>query len=296
MKKLLLAMTLITSTPYAFSEADSQCRQLYEKHCGAKKTDSCFKMNMRGQQLERPDSDVVEEIKEKRFEILKQARVFGVNPRAIVSSLISVNIVKAEGIGEVITKMILREDENSIGIGYGIGRLTADQFGELEKFSSKYSPRVVNPQNKTIKLRNPIQVKKLIHSGEADIEYTVAFLKQRQLAYEKGGFDIGNDIPLMSTIYGLPSVENRVRTHKNRGTKPSFNTWGVISICHKDLIDEILGSEEISKKSKLQLGQREPRYNDPSVLRDVEENLKDSSSTDNQIEHSRATSNGGIEN
>ncbi len=243
-------------------------------------------MHMEGQYLERPDSDVIDDIKNKKDEILKQARIFGVNPRAVVASLITVNTLRPERMGESIKKFISKPNDSSKGLKFGIGRFEEEEFEGLEKYSAKFSPRITNPQNKSVKYRTNLEIKKLMDDGKADIEYAVAHLKRRLMIYESAGFEIGNNIPMMSTIYGLPSVANRVSTHVKKGTKPKINAWGVVSVCQEHIIDEILGSETKKKLSDSRYGQHEPKWDDPGVLREDEENLKGYSSFGSSRERS----------
>lgn len=296
MKLLFLSAVLLTSnSSFSSDENKSQCRDFYDQHCsGPNKPMSCFNMDMEDQNMERTDSDVIDEIKEKRDEIFKQARVFGVNPRAIVSSLIAVNTIHPEGMAESITKMLPGGDEQSREMRFGIGRIKIKEFKELEQFSAAYSPRLVNPQDKSVEYRTESEVKELIKSGKSDIEYTAARLKQRQLVYEQGGFkNVSDNIPLMSTIYGLPSVENRVRMHKFKKTNPKINTWGVVSICQDHIIDEILGTKIETAKKGSRLGEQNTKWNHEGVLTGSERFAKEVESTisDEGFNGSRATEN-----
>ena len=253
--RIIVSIFCILSTQLSLANPKSQCRRAYDEQCGSKKSESCMSLNMQGEFLEPFDEDIIEEIKEKKEEILKQANTFGVSPRAIIASIIAANTINASPWNEWFKHILYTNIKNPPAMSYGLGRLSNEKFMDIEKYSEKYIKSTV-PQNKLKE-----QSKLWAYWKKHDIRLIAAHLKQRQEIYVENGFtDITENIPVLATIYGLPSVSNRAERHKIKGTDPGINTWGVVAICQEHLVDEVLGTDKREKSKVSKLGQRDPAY------------------------------------
>jgi hypothetical protein len=248
--KKILSISFILSIQFSLANAESQCRKVYDKQCGSSNSESCMSLNMQGEFLEPFDKDIIEEIKDKKEEILKQANTFGVSPRAIIASIIAANTINASPWNEWFKHIWYTNIKNPPAMSYGLGRLSNEKFMDIEKYSEKYIKSTL-PHNKLKE-----QSKFWAYWDKHDIRLIAVHLKQRQEIYVENGFsDIAKNIPVLATIYGLPKLGNRPE-----GKQLEINTWGVVAICQEHLIDEILGTDKREKSKVSKLGQRDPAY------------------------------------
>ena len=256
MKHIFTISLIFLTSPAVLAQS---CRELFDDQCtnNSNKPMSCFEVEMDDEFMERPDDDLIDQIKEKKDEIIKQAQVFGINPRSLVASMIAANTLRPDKGFDGIAKRIYSDvKDHREGMLYGLGKIRNDHYAGLEKYAANYSPRVVDPTTKEVAYRSLTEVKNLIHSGDAEIEYAAAHLKRRQEQYEKAGFSVKDNPSLMATIYSLPTVENRIDRHKKKGTQPKIDLYGVVAKCQEHIIDEILGSDNKDKESVQWTGEK----------------------------------------
>lgn len=245
---------------------DAQWETAWKQLCSY--DDFCHRLkNPRDSSWLNPEPLQIEVLKLYRADILKAAKLYGVDPKAIVGSFLADLTIIPTHEGEIHQFLVDKARGKSpqahfpLGLVYPVAALPVE---ELAAKIEKRSPR------------KPTEVASLLNTPVGTIYYGAAVIRDAQDRYLQHGFDISQKPDVLATLYNLGKVEpkvvalegriNKAKELRAQGAspedlakagltpdvlKPRTNFFGLFLNKNAALIDEILDPSKDSVKKQI---------------------------------------------
>jgi hypothetical protein len=183
---------------------------------------------------QRLDMDVFKALQKMKPLIQAAAKLYDVDERAIVGSIMAEHSMNtsAKDVAELfLVKTGVTPTGKIFGhtFGYGLGQLHCDRAEEVEAMDARIEGRPKRDQN---------QVCQAISRPEGAIFYVAGLLRQAQDAYKSAGYDIKNDLGVLTTLYNIGRIEDRLKRTQKEGRIPKPNYFGFFVLMHEKEITE----------------------------------------------------------
>ena len=166
-------------------------------------------------------------------DIKKTAQEYQVDPRAIAGVIAAEHTLNVS----------IEDDIQNFLANYGVTSV----FGK--KFSyglGQIFPRVaieVEPLVAKVEKRKPYTRKQVVQAltkPKESLKYMAAIIKNIQNQYSKSGFDISNNIGVLTTLYNIGDIDKRLKkTPKNKKLLPNY--FGVFILTNLTDIEDCIG-------------------------------------------------------
>jgi hypothetical protein len=201
--------------------------------------------NNRDEYCDRIDNEVNREaadiLTSMRPVVHSAAKVYGVDPVTIVGSILaehSMNTgLKDIGQNALVNLGIAKNGTLDFGFfkktfTFGFGQLNFERALEAEAIAAAVEKRP---------LRTNDQVKEALMTPEGAVYYAAALVRQAQDLYLAAGYDLSEDPAVLTTLYNIGKINERLERTKKEGRLPQPNYFGAYVLKNKDRFNEIVG-------------------------------------------------------
>ena len=233
---LYFIFVVLFATPGVSFGKEQDWDEKYQDVC--KYDRRCDRIKVNGQ-WRYPREEIVVFLKEFAPAINKASEDFGVDPRAIVGSIItenSLNVSIADDIQAWLVKTRIASEGNVLGkqFSFGLGQIYLAAAMEAEPLVAKIEKRDVGSN---------IEVAEKLLNPEQSIRYVAAILRMVQDDYKEEGIDISNKPEILATLYNLGESKRRAEQTKASNKQPKVNYFGLFVEKNMEVIDDIVNSE-----------------------------------------------------
>jgi hypothetical protein len=230
---------LLSSTTYAAdtcSDIVADCKAL--KNCPM-----VDRFMVDGKPAFSPDS--IEVVKKNLDEIMEDAMLNRIDPRAFIGSILAANTVNGYSPGESFLRKLplsIASRFTNIGPFYGIGRLSINAAMEVETsaYPKKWDPTASSGRSRKV-------VAEALGTDSTALMKAGEYLRYGQEMYAKNNWSIDEKPEILATLYSMGRIEDRIEATKREGREPRINDWGALVACNADVIQKILAEAKSLK-------------------------------------------------
>ena len=179
--------------------------------------------------------------------IQEAAKEFGVDPRAIAGCILGEHSMNTDAVD--IAEDFVGSHGDTKGNLYGVGKLFGKEytfgFGQLH-FSRAKTAETLAAQVEHRSMLSDEEINKKLLTPEGAVSYAAALLKQAQDMYAKAGYDISKDPGVLTTLYNIGKIQERLDRTIQEKRLPKPNYFGFWVQLHYDELDQAIGASQKS--------------------------------------------------
>lgn len=230
---LLLAYFSFMST----SLAQNQTPLSFEELC---KLDSmCYLLKDQSGNIKQPHRILMFLLQGYRKKLIELGTKYNIHPALPVAAIVtehSINVGIEDVIQDSLSQTMFTRNGAFLGIkemSFGFGQLYNDAALEAETKIAALENR--KPDRNIIRER--------IKSIEGSLEYVAALMSAYIEKYEEAGYQVRNNIGVVSTLYNIGKIDSRIERTKKERRDPGVNYFGWFVVKYWDEFNKVLSEE-----------------------------------------------------
>lgn len=238
--KALIVMASILFSMFSFAEpAKITIYDACKDPSSNEKTNPCNRLGYDNQtkKIIDPDKETVDILMANSKTVMENAKKFGVDPVVLAGVVAAENTMNV-GIKDGVINSLIKLGISSDGYVPGYGNTTVG-FGQINpNIAAEAESEAIKIDNRP--KRTSAQIAKLVQTPEGSIYYAALLLKIAQDKYKEAGVDISERPEILSTLYNIGKVDDRVKRMKETGSQPKSNYFGYFVNYHYDALKKRL--------------------------------------------------------
>lgn len=178
----------------------------------------------------KPKQAILELVSQTSPELKEIAKKVGVSPNAVAAAILAentMNVQADDAVQDALVKLKMAPTGAVMGkqFSIGLGQINIEPAMEAEETLAKIYGRKPRSEKEI--------AEKLLTTGGA-YEYASGIMRVAQDCYKEQGFDISDNIPVLTSLYNLGGACARAKTSKEEGRIPKANYFGLFAEMYQE--------------------------------------------------------------